>query len=121
MPAPDHGDDFVSGRRCAGEGLRLLIVIFEEAVDRGLQVNNRSKNTALDLRFVRVAKKPSTALSQDADVGVKWSVRARMTLLEPSPNIGMLVGGVGACRRWHWIVLPAGTCFSMTLRKRMNS
>jgi hypothetical protein len=37
----------------------LLIVLFEEAVDRG---------------FVRVAKKPSTALSQEADVGVKWSV-----------------------------------------------
>src|ERR1700722_20261596 len=28
----------------------------------------------LSLRFVRVAKKPSTALSQEADVGVKWNV-----------------------------------------------
>jgi hypothetical protein len=25
--------------------------------------------------FVSVAKKPSTALSQDADVGVKWNVQ----------------------------------------------
>jgi hypothetical protein len=26
-------------------------------------------------RFVSLAKKPSTALSQDADVGVKWTHR----------------------------------------------
>ena len=32
------------------------------------------KTPRLSLRFVRVAKKPSTALSQEADVGVKWSV-----------------------------------------------
>ena len=37
VPAPDRGDDFVwvGG---PGEGLRLLIVVLKEAVDRGLQV-----------------------------------------------------------------------------------
>jgi hypothetical protein len=42
VPAPDCGDDFVwiGG---PGEGLRLLIVLFEEAVDRGLQVGDGAK------------------------------------------------------------------------------
>ena len=46
VPAPDGGDDFVwiGG---PGEGLRFLIVLFEEAVDRGLQVGDRSKDAAL--------------------------------------------------------------------------
>ena len=44
--AYDGGDDFVwiGG---PGEGLRFLIVLFEEAVDRGLQVGDRSKDAAL--------------------------------------------------------------------------
>ena len=33
--------------RIQGEGLRFLIVLFEEAVDRGLQVGDRSKDAAL--------------------------------------------------------------------------
>ena len=66
MPAPDRGDDFVwvGG---PGEGLRLLIVVLKEAVDRGLQVDDGSKDAALEPALCRVAKKPSTALSQDAD------------------------------------------------------
>jgi len=31
-----------------GEGLRLLIVLCEEAVDRGLQVGDRPKDAALE-------------------------------------------------------------------------
>ena len=73
MPAPDGGDDFV-GIRGPGEGLGVLIVLFEEAVDRGLRSVTDRKTPRLSLRFVRVAKKPSTALSQEADVGVKWNV-----------------------------------------------
>jgi hypothetical protein len=47
VPAPDRGDDFVwvGG---PGEGLRLLIVVFEEAVDRGLQVDDGPKDAALE-------------------------------------------------------------------------
>ena len=47
MPAPDCGDDFVwiGG---PGEALRLLIVLFEEAVDRGLQVADGAKDAATD-------------------------------------------------------------------------
>jgi hypothetical protein len=47
VPAPDGGDDFVwiGG---PGEGLRLLIVLFEEAVDCGLQVGDGPKDAALE-------------------------------------------------------------------------
>jgi hypothetical protein len=33
------------------------------------------KTPRLRRRLVRVAKKPSTALSQEAEVGVKWNVQ----------------------------------------------
>jgi hypothetical protein len=50
VPAPDGSDDFVwivwiGG---PGEGLRFLIVLFEEAVDRGLQVGDGAKDAALE-------------------------------------------------------------------------
>src|SRR5208282_6305520 len=34
-----------------------------------------TKTPRFNRRFVSVAKKPSTALSQDADMGVKWNVQ----------------------------------------------
>ena len=70
----------------------MLIVLVEEAVDRGLQVHDGAKDAALEpaLCYVRVAKKPSTALSQEADVSVECPSRVAF---EPSSNIGMLVGG----------------------------
>ena len=54
----------------------MLIVLFEKAVDCGCRSATDRKTPRLSLRFVRVAKKPSTALSQEADVGVKWNVHA---------------------------------------------
>ena len=50
-------------------------MIVEVSVDRGLEIGDDRKTPRFNLRFVRIAKKPSTALSQDADVGVKWKVR----------------------------------------------
>ena len=47
MPASDGGDDFV-GIGGPGEGPRLLIVLIEEAVDRGLQVGDGAKDAALE-------------------------------------------------------------------------
>ena len=38
-------------------------------------------------------KKPSTAFIQEADVGVKWKVQARVAC-QPGADLGMLVGGV---------------------------
>ena len=48
------------------------VVIVEEAVDCGLEVGDGPEDAALERRLVRTAKKPSTALSHEADVGVKW-------------------------------------------------
>ena len=43
MPTPDGGDDFV-GIGGPREGVGLLIVLFKEAVDRGLQVGDGAKD-----------------------------------------------------------------------------
>ena len=87
------------------EGLRLLIVLFEEAVDR-VRVSDRRLEPA-----VRVAKKPSTALSQEADVGVNASVGVQA------------IGG-----RWDTYgrrIVDDGSSFNgnllLVMRKRMNS
>ena len=46
-----------------------------KGLDRGLQVDGAPEDAArLRRRLVRMAKKPSMALSQLAEVGVKWKV-----------------------------------------------
>jgi hypothetical protein len=74
VPAFDGGDDLV-GIGGPGEGLGLLVVLSKEAVDGGLEVDERMKNPALERRFDSLAKKPSTALSHEHEVGVKWKVK----------------------------------------------
>ena len=44
-------------------------------------------------RFASLAKKPSTALSQEAEVGVKWKVKPRVPV-EPGVDLRVLVDGV---------------------------
>src|ERR1700726_2147731 len=57
-----------------------------------------TKTPRFNRRFVSLAKKPSTALSQDAEVGVKWKVQ---------PDTGGATGapsgvcGLRSCRRWR--------------------
>jgi hypothetical protein len=50
------------------------------------------KTPRLRRRLVRVAKKPSTALSQEAEVGVKWNIQRGWR--QPFSDLGVLVGGV---------------------------
>jgi hypothetical protein len=45
MPSPDGGDDFI-GIGEPFEGFWAGIVIFEEAIDRGLEVGNGSEDAA---------------------------------------------------------------------------
>ena len=45
MPSFNGGDDFV-GVSCPCEGLRFFIVLGQEAVDCGLQVDDRMKDAA---------------------------------------------------------------------------
>ena len=47
MPAFDGGDDLV-GIGGPGEGLGLLVVLSKEAVDGGLEVDERMKDPALE-------------------------------------------------------------------------
>jgi hypothetical protein len=73
-PAPDGWDDFVG----IGEplkGLRVGVVIIKEAVDSGLEVGDGSEDAALETTLGQDGEKPSTALSQEAEVGVKWKVQ----------------------------------------------
>ena len=47
VPAFDGGDDLV-GIGGPGEGLGLLVVLSKEAVDGGLEVDERMKDSALE-------------------------------------------------------------------------
>lgn len=59
--ALDGGDDLVGiGDPC--EGLGLLVVLGEEAVDGGLEIDDGMKDAAFQAPFDSFAKKPSTAL-----------------------------------------------------------
>ena len=74
MPTPDSGDDFV-GIGDPLEGLRMRVVVVEEAVDGGLEVGDGSKHAAFEAALGQDGEKPSTALSHEAEVGVKWNVQ----------------------------------------------
>ena len=92
MPAPDGGDDFVGvGGPC--EGLGLLIVLFEEAVDRGLQVGDGAEDAALE---PALCERGEEALDRvEPGSGRRREVeRPSRIAFEPSADIGMLVGGV---------------------------
>ena len=67
-------------------------MIDDEAVDGGLEIDDGLENPALERGLVRMAK-PSTALSQLAEVGVKWNIQRGMSA-QPFDHLGMLVGGV---------------------------
>jgi hypothetical protein len=74
VPASDCSDDLV---RIGDplEGFAVSIVVVEEAVDGGLKVDDGSEMPRFSRRLLNVAKKPSTALSHEEEVGVKWKVQ----------------------------------------------
>jgi hypothetical protein len=51
------------------------VVVFDEAVDGFVEVGDQPEDAALEPSLVRTVKKPSTSLSQEAEVGVKWKVQ----------------------------------------------
>jgi hypothetical protein len=74
VPSSEGGDDFV--RVCGPcEGLRVGVGLGEEAVDGGLEVDDEAEDAAFQARLDSLAKKPSTALSQEHEVGVKWKTK----------------------------------------------
>jgi hypothetical protein len=73
VSAPDGGDDRV-GVLGPAEGTRVGIGLLQEAVDGGLEGNEEWKTPRFSRRLVSLAKKHSTALIHEAEVGVKWKV-----------------------------------------------
>ncbi len=55
------------------KGLWVCIGVVEEAVDSMFEFLEGAEYAALEALLVSFAKKPSTALSQEADVRVKWN------------------------------------------------
>ena len=57
MPPFDGGDDFVwIGSPC--EGLRLLVVLFEETIDGGLKIGDGSEHASLQSPLREYCEKP---------------------------------------------------------------
>ena len=74
MPTPDSGDDFVWV--CGpGEGFGIIVGLRDEAVDGGLEIDNASEDTALQSLLGKFGEEPSTALSHEHEVGVKWKAK----------------------------------------------
>src|ERR1700675_340192 len=92
MPAPYCGDDFV-GVRGPCEGLGLLIMLFEEAVDGGLEVDDGSKDAALEPALGEGREEAFDGVEPGGRCWREMERPSRMTF-EPSANIEMLVGGV---------------------------
>ena len=76
----------------ADEWFGIGVCLGDEAIDGGLSSRTDRNTPRLRRRRVSLAKKPSTALSQDAEVGVKWNVHrgCRRAIL----HLRMLVGGI---------------------------
>ena len=74
MPPLDGGDDFVGiGGPC--EGLWILVVLGEEAIDCGLEVDDGVENAAFQSPFGQLGEEALDALSHEHEVGVKWKVK----------------------------------------------
>ena len=72
FPAADFFDDGI-GVGGPDEWFGTGIGLLQEAVDGGLEIDDAFEDTPrLSRRRVSLAKKPATALSQEAKVGVKW-------------------------------------------------
>ena len=93
-------------------------MLVEEAVDGGLEVDDRAEDAAL--------QRPLREFGEGALDGVEPRTRCRrevegeaLVAIEPLAHLGMLVGGVVV--EITWTTLPAGISASTALRKRINS
>jgi hypothetical protein len=57
------------------EEARLLIVLFDEAVDGGLQVDDGVEDAVLKATTGKLGEEASIALSHEHDVSTKWKVQ----------------------------------------------
>ena len=97
------------------EGLRLLIVLFEEVVDRGAAGSRRDGERKTPRLSLRLHEGCEEALD-----GVEPGSRCRGEMERPSPDGVRAIGehwdayGRRNCSTMAWIIFPTGTCFSMT-------
>ena len=66
VPAFDGGDDFL-GIGGPDEGLWMIVGFPQEAINRGLEIDDRAKHAAFEAALGQLGKKPSRALSQEAE------------------------------------------------------
>src|SRR6516225_8523846 len=82
-----------SGSAVQTKGLGRSLVSLRKRLMAACRSTIEWKTPRLRRRWASLAKKPSTALSQEAEVGVKMEDKAGVTI-EPRANLGVLVGGV---------------------------
>src|SRR5208282_2374798 len=92
MPASDDGDDFV-GIGDPLEGFGMGIVIFEEAIDRGLKVGDGSEDAAFEAALGEGGEEALDGVEPGGRCRREVEGPARMAR-DPLPHGGMLVGGV---------------------------
>src|SRR4030081_1282883 len=81
----------LSGSAVQVKGFGLGLCSTTKRLMAACRSTTETKTPRFNRRLVSFAKKPSTALSHEHDVGVKWNVKRSC---RPSTHIGMLVGGV---------------------------
>ena len=62
------------------EGFGLAVVLGDETADGGLNVDEGVEDAALQSSPGELGEEPSTALSHELDVGVKWNVQRGWSL-----------------------------------------
>jgi hypothetical protein len=65
----------LSGSAVHVKGFWFGVVFGDETIDGSCKSTTDTKTPRFNRRFVSLAKKPSTALNHDAEVGVKWKVQ----------------------------------------------
>ena len=92
MPAPDGSDDFV-GIGDPLEGFGMCVVIFEEAIDGGLEVGHGSEDAAFEAALGEGCKEALDGVEPGGRGRREVECPARMAR-DPLAHGGMLVGGV---------------------------
>src|SRR5512135_1193862 len=92
MPAPDGGDDFVW--ICGPvEGPWVVIGLVEEAVDAGLEVDDRAEDAALEAAFGELGEETLDCVQPRARGRHEVEGEALMPI-EPGAYLGVLVDGI---------------------------
>jgi hypothetical protein len=117
MPASDGGDDFV-GIGDPVEGFRMGIVVFEEAIDRGLKVGDGSEGAAFEATLGEGGEEALDGVEPGGRGRREVEDPARM-VRDPLPRGGVLVGGAVVENGVDG--LAGGRLGSTALRKRINS